>query len=295
MDETRAIIKQEQGSISWNFEQMKGYLNSTLEEYRTAVFTDASIPVAKKVVASLRKDQKEFKSRITEVKKEYMKPFNEFKSKADELVSLYDEPINVINDQISDFEERRKEQKRGRIRSLYEENVSVDMEAYIPLQKIYNPKWENATFSEKEIAKEMTAINLSTEQSVSTIQGMHSDAVPRALEMYRQDLSLANAIAYVNSYEAQKAEILRQEQERQHKAEIERVRHEERERMEAERKAAEEKAVAVEQAKQEVVDILTPVESGDTRTYTYRLKLSEEGKDKFEMYLDSVGIEWEQV
>lgn len=295
MDETRAIIKQEQGSISWNFEQMKGYLNSTLEEYRTAVFTDASIPVAKKVVASLRKDQKEFKSRITEVKKEYMKPFDEFKSKADELVSLYDEPIAVINGQISDFDERRKEQKRCRIRSLYEENVSVDMEAYIPLSKIYNPKWENATFSEKEIAKEMTAINTSTEQAVATIQGMHSDAVPRALEMYRQDLSLANAIAYVNGYEAQKAEILRQEQERQHRVEIERVRHEERERMEAERKAAEEKAVAVEQAKQEVVDILTPVESGDTRTYTYRLTLSEEGKDKFEMYLDSVGIEWEQV
>lgn len=295
MDETRAIIKQEQGSISWNFEQMKGYLKSTLEEYRTAVFTDASIPVAKKVVASLRKDQKEFKSRITEVKKEYMKPFDEFKSKADELVSLYDEPINVINDQISDFEERRKEQKRGRIRSLYDENVSVDMEAYIPLQKIYNPKWENATFSEKEIAKEMTAINTSTEQSVATIQGMHSDAVPRALEMYKQDLSLANAIAYVNGYEAQKAEILRQEQERQHRAEIERVRHEERERMEAERKAAEEKAVAVEQAKQEVVDILTPAESGNTREYTYRLTLSEEGKDKFETYLDSVGIEWEQV
>lgn len=295
MDETRAIIKQEQGSISWNFEQMKGYLNSTLEEYRTAVFTDESIPVAKKVVASLRKDQKEFKSRITEVKKEYMKPFDEFKSKADELVSLYDEPINVINDQISDFDERRKEKKRERIRSLYDENVSVDMEAYIPLQKIYNPKWENATFSEKEIAKEMTAINTSTEQAVATIQGMHSDAVPRALEMYRQNLSLANAIAYVNSYEAQKAEILRQEQERQHRAEIERVRHEERERVEAERKAAEEKAVAVEQAKQEVVDILTPVESGDTRTYTYRLTLSEEGKDKFEMYLDSVGIEWEQV
>ena len=295
MDETRAIIKQEQGSISWNFEQVKGYLNSTLEEYRTAVFTDESIPVAKKVVASLRKDQKEFKSRITEVKKEYMKPFDEFKSKADELVSLYDEPINVINDQISDFDERRKEKKRERIRSLYDENVSVDMEAYIPLQKIYNPKWENATFSEKEIAKEMTAINTSTEQAVATIQGMHSDAVPRALEMYRQDLSLANAIAYVNSYEAQKAEILRQEQERQHRAEIERVRHEERERVEAERKAAEEKAVAVEQAKQEVVDILTPVESGDTRTYTYRLTLSEEGKDKFEMYLDSVGIEWEQV
>ena len=99
----------------------------------------------------------------------------------------------------------------------------------------------------------------------------------------------------MNGYEAQKAEILRQEQERQHRAEIDRVRHEERERVEAERKAAEEKAVAVEQAKQEVVDILTPVESGDTRTYTYRLTLSEEGKDKFEMYLDSVGIEWEQV
>ena len=56
-------------------------------------------------------------------------------------------------------------------------------------------------------------------------------------------------------------------------------------------------AAAVEEARaeaaQEVVDSLIPELEGKTSTYEYQMRLTEDAKEKLEMYLDSVGIEYE--
>ena len=60
-----------------------------------------------------------------------------------------------------------------------------------------------------------------------------------------------------------------------------------------------EKQAAVEHARetgaQEVIESLTPDTEEDTQLYEYRVALSEKGKEAFEMYLDSVGIDWEII
>ena len=310
MEAMQVIVKQEAGKISFNFEEMKQFLSERLEEYRAAVFTDESIKDAKKYIAMLRKEQQAFKSRISDVKKEYIRPFEEFKKTADELVILYDEPINFIDGQVKDYEERRKEEKRQKIDEIYDAAVPEDLKEYIPLSKIYNERWENATFKENDVVKEIKEVSVSVSSAISTITGMHSDAVPKALSAYKNDLSLTAAISYINNFEAQKAEILRKEQERQHQEELERVRREERERIAAEQKAAaekeaadrkaeEEKAVAVEQARetatQEVIESLIPDTDGEWVSFDYHISLNADSKTKLEMYMDSVGIEWELV
>lgn len=310
MENVQVIVNQEVGKIDLNFEEMKQFLEVRLEEYKTAVFSDESIKDAKKYVAYLRKEQQALKSRITDVKKEYMQPFEDFKKKADALVLLYDEPINFINGQVKDYEERRKAERRARISEIYESTVPEDLKEYIPLSKIFNDKWENATFKEKDIKQEIMTVSDSVSAAVSTIKGMQSDSVPKALAMYKNDLSLSSAISYINNYEAQKAEILRKEQERQRQEEIERIRREERERLEAEQRAREEKEAAIRQAEeekkaaveaareeaaQEVIDSLIPDVAGETGLYEYRMSLTEDQKEKMEMYLDSVGIEWEMI
>ena len=296
MENMQVVIEQKAGVVQFNFEEMKQFLNNQLEEYRGAVFTDDSIVCAKKCTAALRKEQAAFKSRISEVKKEYMKPFDAFKEKADELVRLYDEPISFIDGQVKDFEERRKAEKREVIKAIYEE-MAADVSDYIPLDKIYNPKWENATYKKNDIKKDIHGLAESVRQAVETICGMESEACEKALQMYKQDLNLAGAVTYINNYERQKAEILQKEQERKRAEEEERIRREERERIAAEQQAEQEKAEAVasarEQAAQEVIEELTPELSGGTNLYEYRMSLTEDAKTKLEMYLDSVGIEWE--
>lgn len=292
MNKKEVLVTQELGVVNFNFEEMKEYLNQRVDEYRNAVFTDESIKFAKSCVAQLRKEQTAFKSRITETKKEFMKPFDEFKKKADELVSLYDEPINFINGQVEDYERRRKAEKKAKIESLYEELVT-DLKEYIPIEKIYNPKWENATYKMTDINKEIVEVAASVKEAIVTIEGMDSEAVTKALELYKKDLSLTNAISYINNYERQKAEILLREREKRNQEEIEKARAEERARMAEESRQKEAIEEAKEQAKAEVIESMAIMPEEQTKDYIYSISLGEESKKALEMYLDSIGVDWE--
>lgn len=317
--ENIVAVSQTAGSISCDFESVKKRLQERLQEYKGAVFTEDSKTFAKAELASLRKEKKEFADRVKEVKASYMQPYLEFEGKAKELIALYDEPINLIDDQLKAFEERRKAEKKAKIEELYQTHVS-GLEEYIPLRKIYNPKWENTTMKEKDIVKEMTALAESTQAAITTIKGMQSEAEEKALEIYKSNLSLPEAMTYITNYERQKQEIIIREQERKKREEEESIRREERERLEAERrireekeaairKAEEEKALAIQKAEEEkaayvekarveaeqaVIESLTPdMDAGDADLYEYRIELTKDAKEKLEMYMNSVGIEWE--
>lgn len=310
MNEITAVITQERAKISCNFEDVKQAIQETLAEYKGAVFTEESKNYAKKHVAGLRAKKKDLQDNLREAKKEYMKPWDEFEGQAKELIALYDEPINLINGQVQEFEANRIAQKRGLIQILYAELVPEELREYIPLDRIYNPKWENATVKEKEIRSEMSCIADKTAKEIDTIRSMGSDVVENALAGYRVSLDLTEAVTYINNYERQKQEIIAREQERRRLEEEERIRREEREKALAEQsakeereaelqKAEEEKAAAVEQAKaeaeQEFIDSLIPDAGGEENLYEYRISLSDDAKVKLEMYMDSVGIEWEMM
>lgn len=320
MEAVTPIISLQAGKIIFNFEELKAYLQSFLDEYKNAVYTEESKTYAKKDVAHLRTMKKEVADRVKEAKKEYMAQWEAFEPLAKELLAMFDEPINLIDGQIKGFEEDRIARKKELIQSIYEELVG-ELAEIIPLDRIYNKKWDNATTKEKAIRDEIVSQATAARIALDTIRGMRSDAESKALDVYKQTLSLPEAIACINAYEAQKAEILRKEQEQQREAELERIRREEREKLEAERKVLEEreaqrraaeealeaqrrqleeeKQAAVEQARetgaQEVIESLTPDAEEDTQLYEYRVALSERGKEAFEMYLDSVGIDWEMI
>ena len=316
MEEVRAVIVQQEGTVSCNFEEVEGYIKERLKEYDGAIFTEESKGYAKKELAKLRAEKKELNDNLRDAKKKYMAPWDAFEPKAKELINLFDEPITLVKA----FEEDRIAQKKALIEAIYTELVG-DLADIIPLERIYNPKWENATMKEKAIREEVLAQATAARIALDTIHGMHSDAETKALDVFKQTLSLPEAISCINAYEAQKAEILRKEQERKREEELERIRREEREKLEAERKVLEEreaqrraaeealeaqrrqleeeKQAAVEQARetgaQEVIENLTPDTEEDTQLYEYRVALSKKGKEAFEMYLDSVGIDWEMI
>lgn len=309
------LVTQKCGVIKCDFEGAKKYLQSRLDEYKGVVFTEDTKNDAKKVVAELRKEKKAFGDRVKEVKAEYMKPFDNFYAQASELNDMYDEPINYINAQITEFERKRVEEKKLLIESLYDECIA-EMSEQLPLAKIYNPKWENATCNPTAIRRDMMERKMETKTALETIVGMKSDVEELAINMYLESFDLSKSIGYITQHEQQKQEILAREQERIRREEEERIRREERARMEAEMRAEEERRIAVEEARQEMaqeveraveqaveatkeearqeaIDSLIPDFAGESSLYEYRMSLAADAKEKLEMYLDSVGIEWE--
>ena len=331
MNGIQAVITQENAKITCNFKQVEKAIQDKLAEYEGIVFTEDSKASARKEVASLRAEKKSLQDNMRDAKTQYMKPWENFEAQANKLIGLYDEPIDLINGQIQAFEKKRIAEKKQLIQKIYK-CVPEDLQVYISLERIYNPKWENATYKEKDIKADIAEFVHKTENDLNTITSMQSEAVEKALNIYKDSLSLTDAITYINNYEQQKQQILAREQEKQRQEEAEKIRREERKKMLAEQRAREaqeaalrqaeaekeavlrqaeaekeealrqaeaEKIAAVEQAgedaAQEVIESFIPDIEGEENLYEYRISLSNDAKEKLEMYMDSVGIEWEMI
>jgi hypothetical protein len=253
MNKLQIQVNQKPGVITTNFEDIKAELSAQMEVYKELEVTEENKPERKKDIATLRKMKKALDDRRIEVKKEYLKPCDDFEIKVKELTALIDEPIELIDNQVKVFEEKQKIKKKQDIKEAYQELIG-EVGDYLPLEQIYNSRWENVSTTLKSIREEIEEAVSSTEMAVNTIKGMNSEAVPKALELYKKDLSLANAIAYVNRYEQQKAEILaREEKKRKEEEERRRIREEERIR-ELERKRVAEEARIREEARQKAIE-----------------------------------------
>ena len=262
------IVKQEQGAISFNFCELEENLKETMELYKEITITEDTVKQGKADVATLRKMKAAIETKRKSVKKDWNKPYEMFELKIKELTRLIDEPILLIDSQLAEFEKKRKAEKRELIRNAYKENIG-DAEEYLLLEKIYNSKWENGTYPISDIEKEIKSAADATMLAIDTIRGMNSEAVDEAILMYKSDLSLPNAIAYINNYEARKAKILKREKERKEAEERERLEQEKaemectkRERIQKEIEA-DEQAKAAEQKKIDDIFLETQESGGE--------------------------------
>lgn len=222
MQEINFVVEQKNGSIRTNFEEIKAVLAAGLEEYKELVFTEDSKVEAKKTVADLRKLKKSVNERKSEVKKKFMQPYTEFETQVKELEKMIDEPITFINGQVEAFERKRVEEKKALISEIYAGVMAEHATAagYLPLQRIYDSRWENSTTTKKAITEAVTACAERVEKDLAVIHSMESEFEDKGLASYKTTLELSDALAVMNRYQKQKEEILeRQRREEERKKE----------------------------------------------------------------------------
>lgn len=229
MQEINVLVDQKNGVIGFNFEEIKEVLKNGLEEYKNMEFTEDSKKEAKATVASLRKLKKSVNDKRLEVKKSFMVPYNNFEAQVKELDALIDEPINLINNQIDEFERKRIAEKKTQINEVYASVAGEHPEAseLLPLSRIYDSRWENATTTKKSIADAITQHLERVEKDLATIRSMQSEFEDKGIDKYRTTLELSDAITTMNQYQKQKEEILKRQEEEKLREEEERRKAEE--------------------------------------------------------------------
>lgn len=217
MNEISVIVKQEPGKVTWNFEDIKKRLEADLKTYRSTIYTDDTIKDAKGDVAELRKLAAAIEERRKEVKEKCLEPYSVIEAQAKELVSLIDKPIQAINDQVKDYEKRRKEKARAEITAYWLQKCVVLPEDIREKakQSIYDTRWENATATKKSWREGIDNGIQKIVDEIATIQSFNSEFEEDALEVYKADLSLQRAIQKMNELKAQKERILEMERKRQ--------------------------------------------------------------------------------
>ena len=112
------------------------------------------------------------------------------------------------------------EEKKSLISEIYTEIMAEHEEAigYLPLQRIYDSKWENATTTKKAITDAITERVDHVEKDLGIIRSMGSEFEDKGIEKYKATLELSDAIEVMNQYQKQKEEILRRQEEEARKA-----------------------------------------------------------------------------
>lgn len=145
-------VKGNIGTIDDNLDMVEVSIREKIKEYAAVVITEDSVKDGKKFLADIRKEKKALDDERKAIKSQWMAPYEAFEKRAKKIISLYDEPVNIINEQLKDFEDQRKEMKKQEIAGIYD-FVKGDFEDWLPLSRIYNAKWENTTYSGKKSEK----------------------------------------------------------------------------------------------------------------------------------------------
>lgn len=210
--------------IQWNQEEVKAWVAARVQDYKNIAYTEDQVKDMKKDRADLNKLRTAFESERKRLKKVCMEPYNLFEQQVKEVVALIDEPIQLIDSQLYELEERRKQQKKKDIEALF---YTIGFQTFVTLDNIFDQKWLNASVSLGKIEEQMKSIMYKIGTDVATIGNLPEFSF-EAMEVYKKTLDLNKAIL-----EGQRlAEIQKRKQqyeEEQKRIAEEKARHEEQE------------------------------------------------------------------
>ncbi len=277
-------VKKNIGTIEDNLDVVEASIRQKLAEYAQVVITQDCVQDGKELLADIRKEKKSLDDERKAIKKAWMKPYEAFEARAKKIIDLYDEPVKLINLQLETYEEDRKAAKRNDIKKIYEFVVKENAEIadWLPLEKIYDTKWENATCKDKTIREAIEMAFSQIKVSISTIQSMQSAWEEDALNVLKDTGSLPLAIEKINSLtkQAERIEEAKKAQEEASKAELE-------------AKRAEDKAVVEEP--QELIesetDILFPFAA--EKIVVLKVNVGENNLNLVKDFFESINIEYE--
>lgn len=189
--------------IIWNADEIAAEVEKKVGYYKSLVYTDAQVVEAKKDRAQLNKFVAALKAKDREIKDLCLQPYEEFHAKMLKIISQVEEPVALIDTQIKGFEEDQKNQKREEIAELF---ASKGFQPWVTLDRIWNPKWLNKTYSMKQIDADLNETMYRIGNDIYLINNQ-GDGVQAALAEYKRTLDVGAAIQAAQKFiEAKNAE-----------------------------------------------------------------------------------------
>lgn len=196
MNDLQIVNLEKQEITDWNFEQIKEELSKSLSVYKTTVYTDDTIKLAKDDKATLNKAKKLVEDQRKAYKAKCLAPYEALEPKVKEIVAMIEEQRVLIDDVVKDYTERQKKEKEAAVKAYYDKKAFVLEDLAEALyEKLLDSKWLNASTSKAKYEEEIQiAINKAL-NDINTIKAMGSPFVDTLIEKYVATLSVDEAKA----------------------------------------------------------------------------------------------------
>lgn len=292
MNELQVKVQQTPGTVTWNYEDLKKAITNALEVYKTTEYDDSNIGQAKKDRAMLNNLSKSVNARKIEIKKKCLEPYELIETQAKELMAIIQEPIAVIDERLTEYETVRRKKARAAILE-YMQKAFEGIEQQIAdkaKNALYDDRWENATAKKSEWQTAIDARADAIRSDLQVLAGIEEKFRSYAMDAYRPNLRLADAMQKVQELRAQEAAILKRQQEEER-----RRRQEELAKREAELVAQNqhEEATQTSGYPEPVQDPEIPFDPKPSQTI--RITGSPEDYQKVIEYIKAMGIDYEEV
>lgn len=155
--------------ITMNFEEVKANLVENMEKYKGIVVTEESLKDCKATQRDLAGLRNKIDSYRKDVKKEMEKPIKEFEGKCKELIGLIAEVEKPIKSGISEFDNKRREEKREKAVEIIKEMIkNYELEEKYANQLTVLDKYLNLSATQKSVMEdiEQRAAALKQQQNV---------------------------------------------------------------------------------------------------------------------------------
>lgn len=197
--------------IIWNADEIEREVAAKVGYYKNLVYTEDQVAEAKKDRAALNKFVQALKAKDREIKDLCLKPYEEFHNRMMKIISLVEEPARLIDMQVKDFEDNQKKQKTAAIQALFD---NKGFQPWVTLERVWNPKWLNKTYTIKQIDADMTTAMHKIGEDVLLINSL-GEGSQAALNEYRRSMDVNAAVAASRRYiEARRAEEAQEAQAR---------------------------------------------------------------------------------
>ncbi len=193
-------------TIEFNFVEIKKELAGNLEKYQNMVVTEDAIKDAKAYRAKLNKLKEAIEKKRKEIKAECLAPYNAFEKQVKEIVSMIEAPMLAIDGQIKEFEAARKAEKMEEIGAYYKANAA-DIIDLVSFERIFDPKWLNATASMKSIEEEIDKTVTRISGDITIIKSMALECESAVLSRYIATLDMSEAMAEKTRFEDEQKRI----------------------------------------------------------------------------------------
>lgn len=179
-------------AVNFNFEALKADIAETMQKYDNVVYTEDQLPVAKKDLAQMRKFITALDDARKDVKNQLLTPYKEFEAKLNEVKALVEKPIGLIDKQVKDYEQQRKDEKVQLIKDTYEK-IELAKPDFDILAQIWNPKWLNSTYKLPNIEDEIRHALVNYANGLRTIEKLTEFRTEAELE-YNRTLDIGAAL-----------------------------------------------------------------------------------------------------
>ena len=204
MEDLQVKVEQSPGIIKCNFKEIKEALQLQMTAYTSLEITEDGIKDAKADLATLRKIRKAVDDKRKAVKNEFTAPLTEFENNVKDLLSVIDEPIGMIDGKLKEFDSKRDEEKQAHLKELYNANIG-DYAEYLPYENVATPKWNNATYTDKDIVYDISEAVIKVRSDLDIIKALGSEIEEELLALYKSSGNdLKAAIQKNNDYNSVK-------------------------------------------------------------------------------------------